>query len=130
MTDFCSKTTKPLLTNQILSSLKYPCSTANSLTRKEEENIARVRNCPDVTILSSHFGLCLLSFCLFTFLSFCHFVFLSFCFLLCCLFVILSFCLFDILYFCLFVFLSFCLFVFLSFCLFVWTSWRSNVSRV
>ena len=50
------------------------------------ENIARVRNCPDVTILISLFGLCLQSFCLFDILYFCHFVF--FFFLLClCLFV-------------------------------------------
>ena len=62
------------------------------------ENIARVRNCPDVAILSSLFGLCLSSFCLFVFLP------LS----------LLSFCLFVFLSFCLFVFLSFCLYVFLS----------------
>ena len=65
-----------------------------------EENIARVRNCPDVAIVNSLFGLCLLSFCLFVFF--------------------LSFCLFVLLYFCLFVFsfLSFCLFViFCHFCL-------------
>ena len=55
-------------------------------------NIARVRNCPDVTILNSLFV-----FGLFVFLHFCIFAFLSFC----------LFCLF----------LSFCLFVFLSFCL-------------
>ena len=35
------------------------------------KNIARVRNCPDVTILNSLLALCLLSFCLFVFLSFC-----------------------------------------------------------
>ena len=51
---------------------------------KEEEdakNIARVRNCPDIAILNSRFGLCLfvfLSFCLFFvfFLSFFVFLFL------------------------------------------------------
>ena len=40
------------------------------------ENIARVRNCPDITILNSLPNLCLflfLSFCLFIFMSFCHF---------------------------------------------------------
>ena len=58
------------------------------------ENIARVRNRPDVTILNSLFGLCL-----FAFLLFCLYVFLSF--LSCCLvvffallsFIMLSFCL-------------------------------------
>ena len=70
-----------------------------------KKNIARVRNCPDVTILNSDFGLCLLSFC--------PLVILSFCF-------VLSFCLFVFLFFCLFVFLS--CFVFLSFCLFVFLS--------
>ena len=53
-------------------------------------NIARVQNCPDVTILNSLFGLCLLSFCVFVFF----------------LFGFLSFCLFVSLFFCLFVFLS------------------------
>ena len=76
------------------------------------ENIARVRNCPDVTILISLFRLCLRSFCLFVILSCCLFVILSFCH-----FVFLSFCLFVFLSFCLFVILSFCLFVILSFCL-------------
>ena len=47
------------------------------------KNIARVRNCPDVTILDS------LGLCIFVALPFCHVVFLS-----CCLFVMLSFCLF------------------------------------
>ena len=41
----------------------------------EPENIARVRNRPDVTILNSLFGLCIFVF--FVFLSFCPFVFLS-----------------------------------------------------
>ena len=45
---------------------------------RRKENIARVRNCPDITILSSLFGLqvsfVFLSFCLFVFLSFCLFV--------------------------------------------------------
>ena len=52
------------------------------------QNIARVRNCPDITILNSLFVLCLfvlLSFCLFVFLSFDLFVFSSF--LSSCLFV-------------------------------------------
>ena len=57
-----------------------------------------MRNCPDVAILSSLFGLCLSSFCLFVFLPSS----------------LLSFCLFVFLSFCLFVFLSFCLYVFLS----------------
>ena len=83
----------------------------------ELKNIARVRNCPDVTTLDSFFGLCLLSFCLFVFLSFCIFVFLSF-----RLFVFLSFCLFD--------FLSFCLFVFLSRHQADQMSERSQVSKV
>ena len=69
-------------------------------------NMAKVRNCPDVAIIISLFGLyllVLLSSSLFVFLSFCCFF---------CLFVILSFCLFVHLSFCLF---SFCLFlVFLS----------------
>ena len=43
------------------------------------KNIARVRNCLDITILNSLFGLCLLSFCLFAFVFFVFFVFLSFC---------------------------------------------------
>ena len=43
------------------------------------KNIARVRNCPDITILNSLFGLfVLLSVHLFVFLSFCLFIFLSF----------------------------------------------------
>ena len=62
------------------------------------KNITRVRNCPDVAILSSLFGLCLSSFCLFVVLPSS----------------LLSFCLFVFLSFCLFVFLSFCLYVFLS----------------
>ena len=48
------------------------------------KNIARVQNCPDITILNSLFGIL---------------VFLS-----CCIF-----CLFVLLYFCLFAFLSFCI---------------------
>ena len=62
------------------------------------KNIARGRNCPDVTILDSLLGLCRLSFFLnrFVFLPF-FFVFLSFLFL-CFLFLfILSFCLFALL---------------------------------
>ena len=35
------------------------------------KNIARVRNCPDVTILNCLLGLCQLSFCLFVFSSLC-----------------------------------------------------------
>ena len=76
------------------------------------KNIARVRNCPDVTILNSLIGLCLLYFCLF-----CHYG--NFVLLSCCLFVILSFCLFVILSFCHVVFLPCCHFVILSFCHFV-----------
>ena len=44
---------------------------------KCNKKIARVRNCPDVTMLNSIFGL--LSFCFFVFLSCCLFDFLSFC---------------------------------------------------
>ena len=76
------------------------------------KNIARVRNCPDVAILNSLFGLRLLSF---VFLSF---IFLSL--LSCCLVVFLHFCI-----------LSFCLFVFLSFCLFtLWSNVLSKGSQV
>ena len=39
----------------------------------DNQNIARVQNCPDITISNSLFGL--LSFCLFIFLSFCLYVF-------------------------------------------------------
>ena len=53
------------------------------------KNIARVRNCPDVTILNSLFGLCLLSFCIFVFLSVCQLSWFIF-----CLFVLSPFCLF------------------------------------
>ena len=95
-----------------------------------KKNIARVRNSPDVAILNSLFGLCLLSFCLF-----CLFVFLYLClyvFMSLCLFVFLSFYLFVFSPFCLFVFLffvflSFCLFVFLPFCIFVFLSFCSFV---
>ena len=78
------------------------------------KNIARVQNCPDVAILYSLFGLCLLSFCLFVFfpyvfMSFYIFVFLSFFCRFCC------FCLFLIF----FVFLFLFLFLLLSF---FWTS--------
>ena len=79
------------------------------------QNIARVRNCPDVTKINSLFGLWVLSYlfvCLFILSSFGLFAFLSF-----CLFIFLSCCLFVMLSFCHVVFLSFCLFVFLSFCL-------------
>ena len=86
-----------------------------------KEKIPRVRNCPDVTILNSLFGLCLSFFCLFILLSFS--LFDSF-----CLFVFLSFCIFY-----LFVFLPFCLFVFLSFlsfCLDITMSEGSQISKV
>ena len=84
------------------------------------KNIARVRNCADVSILNSLFVLLLLSFCIFDF-----FAFLSFC--------VLAFCIF-------FVFLSsnflpfFCC-LFLSFCLFVrnhsdYMSEGSQISKV
>ena len=57
------------------------------------KNIERVRNCPDVKIINSLFGLCLLSFCL---LYFCLFVFpffvLFFCLVFCLLFFFFSFC--------------------------------------
>ena len=59
------------------------------------ENIARVQNCPDITISNFPFGLCLLAFlysCLFNcfvFLSFCLLVFFVFLYL-----VLLPFCLF------------------------------------
>ena len=72
------------------------------------KNIARVQNCPDVTILNS-----LSVLCLFVFFPFCLFIFVVFLYF--CLFVFLSVCLFCL--FVSFVFLSFCLFVFLSFCL-------------
>ena len=78
------------------------------------KNIARVQNCPDVTISNSLLGLCFLSFCLFIFLSFFRIFFVSF-------------RLFVLLYFCYFVF---CIFIFVSFCLFVKTSCWSNVWRV
>ena len=57
------------------------------------KNITRVRNCPDITILNSLFGIL---------------VFLS-----CCIF-----CLFVLLYFCLFAFLSFCISSLSVFCSF------------
>ena len=47
---------------------------ASKETHMEAENIARVRNCPDVTKLNSLFSLGILSFCLFIFLSLCLFV--------------------------------------------------------
>ena len=68
---------------QISDTSGYTCRLHNN------KNIARVRNCPDVAILNSPFGLCLLSFCLFVFLSFCLFVPLFFCVSVC-----LCFCLF------------------------------------
>ena len=52
-----------------------------------KKNIARVRNCPDVTILNSLFGFCRFVFYLF--------VFLSVSFLPFYLFVLLSFCLYP-----------------------------------
>ena len=51
-------------------------------------NTARVRNCPDIAISNSLFGLCLSSFCLFCLRFFVFFVFLSFFYS-----VFLSFCL-------------------------------------
>ena len=76
-----------------------------------------MRNCPDVTILNSPFGLCLLSFCLI-----CPFFFLSF-----YLFVFLPFCLFVFLPFCLFVFLSLGVFESMFESMFVWMpGWTIN----
>ena len=43
--------------------------------RRRRKNIARVRICPDITILNSVFGLCILSPFLFVFLSFVFFHF-------------------------------------------------------
>ena len=77
-------------------------------------NIARVQNCPDITIWNSLFGLFhILSFWHFIFLTFCLFDILSFWH-----FVFLTFYLFDILSFWQFVFLTFCLFEIKFFCLF------------
>ena len=65
---------------------------------RELKNIARVRNCPDVAILSSLFGLRL-----FDFLTFCLVLFFPFC-----------------------LFFTICLFVFFPFCLFVFLSWQHS----
>ena len=62
----------------------------------DHKNMARVRNCPDVTILNS-----LILSCLFVFLPFYRLVFSLFC---------------NVVFFCHVVFLSWSLFVFLSFC--------------
>ena len=70
-----------------------------------KKNIARVRNCPDVTILNYIFVLCLF-FCLFV--NFCFvFVFLSF-------FWSFGLFVFFLVFLVFLVFLSFCLFAFLS----------------
>ena len=106
------------------STVKDPSGFFDTLPR----NIARVQNCPDVKVLNSLFGLCLLSFCLLVFLVFSsfrlffflsqhRFVRLSFChdvFLFFDLDVFLSFCLLAFWSFCHFVFLSSCIFIFLS----------------
>ena len=72
--------------------LKFACHRKNSRDlalhqgpcgNLRAKNFARVRNCPDITILNPLFGL-------FTFLYFCYFVFLSFCLFV---FLYLSFCL-------------------------------------
>ena len=73
----------------------------NICLQENKKNIARVRNCPDITILNSLSGLLVvfsnglfvvfLSLCLFVFLSFCFFVFLSFCPFVFLSFVFLSF---------------------------------------
>ena len=85
---YCSNNTPPPVCCQLLNS--PTTNKSQQQTKKNKENIARVQNCPDVTIFNSLFGLCQLSFCLF------------------CLFV----------FFILFIFVFFCLFsVFLSFCL-------------
>ena len=76
---------------------RISCREVSSQLLECIKNIARVRNCTDVTILNYLFGLCLLSFSLYVFLSFCLFVFMSF------------FCLFVF-----YVFLSFSFFVDLS----------------
>ena len=46
------------------------CALAGQKSAQLVEHIARVRNCPDVTILNSLFGLCHLFFCPFVFLYF------------------------------------------------------------
>ena len=104
--------------NQILIRIRLQLAIDQAVERSE--NIARVRNCPDVTLLNSLFGLFILSFCDLDFLCFCHFVILPFSSF--CLFVFLSFCHFDFPSYCLLVFLLLCLFVFLSFCLRVFLS--------
>ena len=92
---------------------------ARTLPESCKQNIARVQNCPDVTILNCLLCLCQLSFCLFVFSSIC--LFLYFC--LFCLFVSLSLCLFVFLSFLSFrLFCLFCLFVFFCLCLFVFLS--------
>ena len=75
---YCSNNTPPPVCCQLLNS--PTTNKSQQQTKKNKENIARVQNCPDVTIFNSLFGLCHLSFCLFLFifLSFCLFVFLSF----------------------------------------------------
>ena len=75
-----------------------------------------MRNCPDVTIQNSLFGICLFEFVVFSAFVILFFVMLFF------VMFFLSYCLFDFLSFCLFLcfflsFLSFFLFVFLSLCL-------------
>ena len=69
------------------------------------ENIARVQNCPDVTMLNSLLGLCLFVFSVVFHVVFIFLIFLSFCL------VVFS-------YFCRYVILSFYYVVFLSYCLF------------
>ena len=72
-----------------------------------------MRNCPDVAILNTLFGLYFRLFFVFFLFVFCLLVFVFFSFFP------FSFFLFVFLSFFLFVFLSFCIFVFLSVCLFV-----------
>ena len=98
-----------------------------------KQNIARVRNCPDVTLflvfVSENF--CLFVFHLFVNLSF---VLSSFCLIFCCLFcpfyLLCFLCLFVFLSLCLFVFLPFCNFVILFFCLFDLLSFRLFVTLI
>ena len=79
----------------------------NICLQENKKNIARVRNCPDITILNSLSGLLVV---------FSNGLFVVF------LFVFLSLCLFVFLFFCFFVFLPFCLSVFCLFVIFVQTS--------
>ena len=87
-----------------LQSVEMLMANINSIQQKAK--LARVRNCPDITILNFLFGRCL-----FICSSFCPFIFLTF-----FLFVFFCLCVFF-LHFCLFIFLSFCLYITLIKCL-------------